>query len=552
MSEKTKEDQLKEKLVDFFEKKLSDLTTKFSEDIDKIESYKNDYFDSVIKIYREIQEEQKQLEEQEKLEKEKEKEKKTEEPKHEKINKKKINNNNNRERPKTPLGTKRNKEKEKENKHDTTEIHNNKDKKKLTTNTIGGGSKAGKGRVPTEASKRPVTGKGEVKSKTQIGKRPAMNNKKEKKVKGKKDTKKEEPKVEPKAEQKEEPKIEEKKPVVINPKYIITIPEEMKNNNNITAIYFVLKKNYLDKKNILCITTSNSLLYKNFGNNMKFLLDEKKNEIQKKADEIKSFLNNYGDLNTYLTKEFSLTKKAMSSLSMFKKKEEEEVLKNQELPDEVGRILKCLCYLLDEKFDENFNAKELFENMLKNILEKNEDKTFKGLLVNYFNKNKFLNLTQEKAENINKIINGNNNILNMIMITKMCRPISLFCFLLKEVYDYINLKTSDGHYYYELRAKNKQLQEYLDFIYLYDNNGKERNPPKEEKKEEIKEETVEKTEEQNKVEVKEEIKEETKEEIKEENNEKKEEIKTEETKVEEESVKKEEQNKEQNEQPPQE
>ena len=557
MSEKTKEDQLKEKLVDFFDKKLSDLTTKFTEDIDKIESYKNDYFDSVIKIYREIQEEQKQNEEQEKLEKEKEKEKKTEEPKHEKINKKKINNNNNRERPKTPLGTKRNKEKEKEkeNKHDTTEIHNNKDKKKLTINTIGGGSKAGKGRVPTEASKRPVTGKGEVKSKTQIGKRPAMNNKKEKKVKGKKDTKKEEPKVEPKAEQKEEPKIEEKKPVVINPKYIITIPEEMK-NNNITTIYFVLKKNYLDKKNILCITTSNSLLYKNFGNNMKFLLDEKKNEIQKKADEIKSFLNNYGDLNTYLTKEFSLTKKAMSSLSMFKKKEEEEVLKNQELPDEVGRILKCLCYLLDEKFDENFNAKELFENMLKNILEKNEDKTFKGLLVNYFNKNKFLNLTQEKAENINKIINGNNNILNMIMITKMCRPISLFCFLLKEVYDYINLKTSDGHYYYELRAKNKQLQEYLDFIYLYDNNGKERNPPKEEKKEEIKEETVEKTEEQNKVEVKEEtkeeIKKETKDETKEENNEKKEEIKTEETKVEEESVKKEEENKEQNEQPPQE
>ena len=312
MSEKTKEDQLKEKLVDFFEKKLSDLTTKFTEDIVKIELYKNDYFDSVIKIYREIQEDQKQQEEQEKLEKEKEKEKKVEEPKHEKINKKKINNNNNRERPKTPLGTNklRNREKEKENKHDITEIHNNKDKKKLTINTIGGGNKAGKGRVPTEASKRPVTGKAEVKSKTQIGKRPAMNSKKEKKIKGKKDTKKEEPKVEPK----EEPKVEEKKPVVINPKYLITIPEEMKNNNSLISIYFVLKKNYLDKKNILCITTSNSLLYKNFGNNLKFLLDEKKNEIQKKADEIKSFLNNYGDLNTYLTKEFSFS--ALSSLAL--------------------------------------------------------------------------------------------------------------------------------------------------------------------------------------------------------------------------------------------
>ena len=122
-------------------------------------------------------------------------------------------------------------------------------------------------------------------------------------------------------------------------------------------------------------------------------------------------MNNYGDLNTYLTKEFSLTKKALTSLSMFNKKEEEEVLKNQELPDEVGRIIKCIYYLLDEKFDENMNNKQLFENMLTNILEKSEDKTFKGLLVNYFNNNKFLNLTKEKAENINKIIEENNNIL---------------------------------------------------------------------------------------------------------------------------------------------
>ena len=65
MSEKSKEDQLKEKLLEFFDKKLSDLTSKFTSDIEKIESYKNDYFDSVIKVYREIQQEQKQLEEQE-------------------------------------------------------------------------------------------------------------------------------------------------------------------------------------------------------------------------------------------------------------------------------------------------------------------------------------------------------------------------------------------------------------------------------------------------------------------------------------------------------
>ena len=344
--------------------------------------------------------------------------------------------------------------------------------------------------------------------------------------------------------------------MIIKPKYIINTPEEIKNKNNLCTIYFILKKNYLDKKKVLYIAINNPILYKSFGNNMKFLLDEEKNEISKKAKEIESFLNNYGDLNTYLTKEFSLTKKALKSLSMFNKKEEEEVLKNQELPDEVGRIIKCIYYLLDEKFDENMNNKQLFENMLTNILEKSEDKTFKGLLVNYFNNNKFLNLTKEKAENINKIIEENNNILNMININKICRPIALFCFLLKEVYEYINLKTSDKHYYYELREKNAQLQKYLDFIYLYDNNGKERNPPKEEKiKEQTKNEEIQK-EEKPKEENVEKVEEQKVEEItnnekpKEENGakpeeEKKDEIKTEEIKVEEESVKKEE------EQPPQ-
>ena len=72
----------------------------------------------------------------------------------------------------------------------------------------------------------------------------------------------------------------------------------------------------------------------------------------------------------------------------------------------------------------------------------------------------------------------------MIAMTKMCRPISLFCFMLKEVHDYINLKTLDGQFYYDLREKNNQLQKYKDFIYLIENDGKAREPPKEEKKEE--------------------------------------------------------------------
>jgi hypothetical protein len=170
MSEKTKEDQIKEKLIEFFDKKLTDLTTKFTKDIETIEEYKYNYFDSVIKIYREIEEEEKKFEEQEK-EKEKEKqEKKAEEPKHEKIDKKKISG---KERPKTPIGTTKlrqrgDKNKDREKPHDITDIHNNKEKekKKVTINTVGGvGNKTSRGgRINTEiGNKRPITGKSDAK-----------------------------------------------------------------------------------------------------------------------------------------------------------------------------------------------------------------------------------------------------------------------------------------------------------------------------------------------------------------------------------------------------
>ena len=479
MAEKTKEEEIKQKLLDFFDKKLSDLTTKFQTDIDSIEKMKYEYFDSVIKKYEEIENEHKKQEEQEKEKNEKEKSEKKEEPKHEKVVKKKIDP---LARPKTPLASSK-KPKIKEDKpHDKTEIHKEKkEAKPKTTGTKPAGAKPAAGKK-SDTSKRPVTSKADPKSKT-ITKKGGANAKKVDPKKGKKVAKKtNDKKEEDKKEEEEEHHEEEKKPVIINPKYIHNISDELKSNLGISCLYLVIKGKYIDdKKKLLHITTNSPLLYKSTGSSMKYLLDDKKKEVQAKADEIEKFLNNYGDLNTYLTKEFSISKKAINSIQFFKKKEEEEILKMPEIPKEVGMVLKCIYYLIDENFDENMGNKELFENMLNNILTKNEDKTFKSLLVNYFNQNKYLNLTKEKFDKINNLINDNNTILNMIAMTKLSRPVSLFCFLLKEVYDYINLKTLDGQYYFDLRTKNNELQKYKDFLYLIENNGKPREPPKEEK-----------------------------------------------------------------------
>ena len=485
MTEKTKEEELKGKLLDFFDKQLTDFTTKIESDLVSIEKMKFEYFDEVLKKFEEIEEEHKKQKEEEKEGKDKEKnekekpEKKGDDSKHEKVAKKKIDP---KDRPKTPIATTKNRVKLKDDKtHDTTDAHKDKkDPKKPAGGKAPAASKAPASKKG-DAGKRPATGKSNPKAKTGT-KKGAPNAKKTDAKKGKKDTKKDKKEEEKKEE---EEHVEEKKPVILNPKYIYTLSDELKNNHGLSCLYFILKGKYInDKKQILHITTYSPLLYKTFGSNMKFLLDDKKKEAQDKASEIEKFLNNYGDLNNYLTKEFSLSKKAINSIQFFKKKEEEEILKMAEIPKEVGMILKCIYYILDEPFDESINNKELFENLFNNIVTKNEDKTFKSLFVNYFNNHKYLNLNKEKFDKINNIINENNTITNMIAMTKMCRPISLFCFMLKEVHDYINLKTLDGQFYYDLREKNNQLQKYKDFIYLIENDGKAREPPKEEKKEE--------------------------------------------------------------------
>ena len=479
MAEKTKEEELKQKLFDYFDKKLTDLTTKFQADIETLEKYKYEYCDTLLIKFKEIEEEHKKQELEEKEKKEKEKsEKKTGEAKHEKLSKTKIDPT---KRPKTPMAPSKKPKLKDEKPHDKTEIH--KDKKEVKPKAgISKSSVGGKVSAPKkDVGKRPITAKKDPKAKT-LPKKGGANAKKVDPKKGKKGNVKGK-KEEAKKEEEHQPEVEEKKPIIINPKYIYNIPEDLKNKSGLSSLYFVLKGKYItDKKKFLHLATYSPSLYKSFGSKMKFLLDDKKNEVQNKANEIEKFLNNYGDLNSYLTKEFTLTKKAINSIQFFKQKEEEEILKMPEIPKEVGIILKCIYYIIDENFDENMGNKELFENMLKNVLSKNEDKSFKSLLVNYCNQNKFLNLTKEKYDKINNLINENNTILNMITMTKMCRPISLFCFLLKEVHDYINSKTLDGQFYFDLRAKNDELQKYKDLLYLIENDGKPREPPKVEEK----------------------------------------------------------------------
>ena len=157
MSDTTKNEELKQKLLYFFEKKLTDLTKKFEADIDSLEKMKYEYFDTVIIKYQEIESEHKK-QESEKKEKEKP-EKKSFEPKHEKVEKKKIDPIN---RPK-PLQSSQKVQKTKEEQpHDKKEIHK---EKKETKPAVPRASTA-KTAAKKDTGKRPATSKVDSKVKT--------------------------------------------------------------------------------------------------------------------------------------------------------------------------------------------------------------------------------------------------------------------------------------------------------------------------------------------------------------------------------------------------
>ena len=175
MADTTKQEGLKQKLLYFFEKKLTELSTKFEADINSLEKMKYEYFDSVVIKYREIEEECKkqESEEREKPEKEKKKpEKKSDEPEHSKVEKKKIDQTNG---PKAPAATtKRPKSKEKKS-HDKTEIY--KEKKETKQKSAVQRATTAKTATKKDTGKKPVTAKADPKTKTTT-KKEAVNAKK--------------------------------------------------------------------------------------------------------------------------------------------------------------------------------------------------------------------------------------------------------------------------------------------------------------------------------------------------------------------------------------
>jgi hypothetical protein len=334
----------------------------------------------------------------------------------------------------------------------------------------------------------------------------------EKELKDKKGKKKEtkEEKTEEKNEEEKNEKEEEPQPkkIEIKPAYIYNLPENIKQNNPLSAIYMMLEKKFLPIKKRFNIITSNLNLYKNcYNSDIKFLLNDQIKIVEDSISDIEKRFKNYPekDLKTYLTKEFVPSKVAQNSLTFLTKEEEKNLSEKTNIPNEIKYIFQVVYYLLDVKFDKNKPASFLIKHLLNEVCSENKVKDLKNLIMNYYNKHKHLNLSPEKFNNIEKVIKENPKILNNKELAKINRPISYLAFYINEAYKYMNLKATDGLYYYQVRHMNELLHKYKEDVKKMkkalgieiEDDKKEENKKEENKKEENKKEENKKEEKQN-------------------------------------------------------
>ena len=109
---------------------------------------------------------------------------------------------------------------------------------------------------------------------------------------------------------------------------------------------------------------------------------------------------------------------------------------------------KLILILLNEKNNEN---KNIFEFVFKDLLEKYKTKNFKNLLLKNFVNSKII-IDDEQFNSIQKMVMIKPDLLSPSTLLRYNRVVAYSAFFLKDLFNYLNLKTDGGKYYYKLRT----------------------------------------------------------------------------------------------------
>ena len=165
------------------------------------------------------------------------------------------------------------------------------------------------------------------------------------------------------------------------------------------------------------------------------------------------------DNNIDIIKEpFKPCERSINALNFIDKAEETRLINELQHPY-ITDYFKFLLILFNEKIDNNENT---FKFFFDNLLPKYQAKNFKNLMVkNFVNNGIIINDEQFKA--LQNMIYIKPDLLSPATLLRYNRAVAYSAFFLKDLYYYLNLKTDNGKYYYQLRT-NLPKNEYQDKI----------------------------------------------------------------------------------------
>jgi len=161
-------------------------------------------------------------------------------------------------------------------------------------------------------------------------------------------------------------------------------------------------------------------------------------------------------VDTQVNKVFAPSKTATNGLNFITKDEEANLMKKEQA-NEILNIFRCIYIVLNENY-EKVPPNKMIEYLFTNLFPKKKIENLKSLFLNVFPAS-LATVTQSQHEKLVKLQTENPKLLNSSDLLKLSRSVSYMTFIFKEVFDYLNMKISDGTHAYIVRTARKTTPE---------------------------------------------------------------------------------------------
>ena len=273
----------------------------------------------------------------------------------------------------------------------------------------------------------------------------------------KNETKKDEKKQVQNLDKKENKPEESKQVKITNAKIKYIFMREKKFSSNYQeCLYLGLSSGFFNPIQKLNLMIGSKELYNNL--NKRQLISELINNYNKLSNKNLKKTNKLEYDIEKINSPFNPNERSINSLNFIDKEEENKLMNELQHPY-ITEYFKLILTLLNEKNDEN---KNIFEFFFKDLLEKYHASNIKNLLIKNFVNNTFI-INDDQFNTIQKMILIKPDLLSPATLLRYNRAVAYSAFFMKDLFYYINLKTEDGKYYYQLRA-NLPKNEYQEKI----------------------------------------------------------------------------------------